>query len=81
MAPLSSRLNKGPGFRSDYHPRPITHLMYMGDLKVYKGSVGELESCLGGVEEVSGAIGMELSLRKCGVAHMRAGKVVKRGTL
>ena len=59
----------------------MTHLMFMDDLKIYRESPGELERGMRGVEEVSGALGMSLGLRKCCVAHMRKGKVVKRGSL
>ena len=82
VALLSLALNAGGSFRSQFQAEAITHLFFMDDLKVYEESGEELEATLGvveDVEDVSDAVGMRLGLRKCAVAHMRAGKLRRRG--
>ena len=79
IAPLSTALQRGGGFHSRHHNSPITHLVYMDDIKVYEQSAEEAEATLGHVEGVARAIGMQLGAAKCGVAHIKRGKVVKRG--
>ena len=51
----------------------------MDDLKVYEESKRDLEATLSMVEAISEVVGMKLGLRKCAVAHMRAGRVRSRG--
>ncbi len=70
VAPLSEAVGKTRGFQAVHQVDPITHLMYMDDLKVYAENRESLEEVVRLVEEVSWAIGMELGLRKCAVAHM-----------
>lgn len=43
IAPLSKVLNGEKGFTSQYQPRPITHLLFMDDLKIYAESQAELQ--------------------------------------
>ncbi len=73
VAPLSLALGTDGGFRSDFQRLPLRHQMFMDDLKVYEESKAELEASVAVVDEVSEAVGMELGVRKCAVAHMRAG--------
>ena len=49
---------------------PVTNQFFMDDLKVYAGSKWGLSTTANVVERVFKAIGMELGLRKCAVAHM-----------
>ena len=79
VAPLSEALRKTKGFQADHQVKPITHLMYMDDLKVYAEDRENLEEVVRLVEKVSGAMGMELGLRKCAVAHMVHGVAVMAG--
>ena len=79
VAPLSSMLRQAGGFKSQYQPRPITHLMYMDDLKVYETDPEELEATAVRVESTSNAFGMQLGADKCRVAHLKRGRVVERG--
>ena len=51
----------------------------MDDLKVFEESKTELESTLGVVEGLASAVGMSLGVRKCAVAHLRAGRVRQLG--
>ncbi len=67
------------GFRAIHQAEPITHLMFVEDLKVYAEDRIGLEEAVRMVEEVLGAMGMELGLRKCVVAHMRQGTMVMSG--
>ncbi len=53
--------------------------MFVDDLKVHTGDKGRLTEVVSMVEEVSGAMGMELGLRKCAVAHMVRGRKVMEG--
>ena len=76
VAPLSDALRETNGFRSAYQSEAITHLTFVDDLKVYGENKTELEEVVGMVEVVSGAMGMELGLRKCAVAHMMQGTMV-----
>ena len=71
VSPLSHGLRERAGFRSVFQGSPVTHLMYMDDLKVYEESPEKLVDTVAVVEDVSTAIGMTLGLRKCAVAHMR----------
>ena len=55
--------------------------MFVDDLNVYARDRGSLAEVVSVVEEVSGAMGMELGLRKCAVAHMIRGKKVMDGEI
>ncbi len=79
VAPLSHALNSGGGFRSDFQQKPVTHMMFMDDVKLYEQSKAELEATMQVTESVSEAVGMSLGVRKCAVAHMRAGRVRRGG--
>ena len=49
----------------------------MGDLKVYAASKKDLERTLSVVDRVSEAVGMQLGLQKCVVAHISKGKTIE----
>lgn len=55
--------------------------MYMDDFKVYEESRARLEDTMETIEEVSGAVGMVLGLRKYAVAHVKAGRVERGGSM
>ena len=55
----------------------MTHL-FMDDLKVYTRNPRALETALGVVNRVSCAVGMELGLQKCAVAHLASGRLTTR---
>ena len=75
IAPLSHALRLGPGYKCVHLDHPMTHLLFMDDLKVYARSPTTLETALGVVDRVSRAVGMELGLRKCAVAHVASGRL------
>ena len=79
IAPLS-RVLRGmhAGFTSKYFSR-LTHLLFMDDLKVYADGPENLKKMLTLVDRVSEAVGMQLGLNKCAVAHLRKGKPVLLG--
>ncbi len=79
VAPLSWEMRKRKGFKSIHGPHPITHLMFVDDLKLYEESREELEESIRKAEEVSELVGMRLGLKKCAVAHATAGRVVGGG--
>ena len=72
VAPLSSHLQIAGGYSVAHHASPITHLLFMDDLKVFEESKAELESTLEVAEGLVRAVGMSLGVRKCAVAHLRA---------
>ena len=53
--------------------------MSMDNLKVYEVDPEELEATVTKVESTSQAVGMQQGADKCGVAHLRKGRVVARG--
>ncbi len=67
-------MRKRKGFKSIHCPHPVTHLMFVDDLKLYERE--ELEESVRKAEEVSELVGMRLGLKKCAVAHATAGRVV-----
>ena len=79
VAPLSLALGALAGVQPSFLPSPVTHILFMDDLKLYGQSPEELGKAVEIVEEVAGAVGMSLGLRKCAVAHMRGGKLQKGG--
>ena len=55
--------------------------MFVDDLKVYADGKSGLEEAVKVVENVSRAMGMELGLKKCAVAHMIRGSEEMRGSI
>ena len=53
--------------------------MFVDDLKIYEDSAAELRSTLEVAEGFLVAVGMTLGVRKCAVAHLRAGRVRSQG--
>ena len=53
--------------------------MFVDDLKILKESAAELQSTLEVAEGLSVAVGMTLGVRKCAVAHLRAGRARSQG--
>ena len=80
IAPLSHALYNGTGYESRFLARPLTHLLFMDDLKVFDESQENLQKKVKAVEDTSSAVGMELGLKKCAVAHIVGGKVVQGGS-
>ena len=79
VAPLSLLIGIAGGYSTAHHASPITHLLFMDDLKVFEQSKLELDSTLEVVEGLAKAVGMYLGVRKCAVAHLRAGRVRQLG--
>ncbi len=79
VAPISWELRKRKGFTTVHRPLPVTHLMFMDDLKIYEEDREGLSQAVGVVEQVTEIVGMKMGLRKCAVAHMKAGKVAIEG--
>ena len=76
ITPLASQCR---GFDSRHQPSPITHILYMDDIKLYEPDPEELQATVTLTENAAAAIGMELGVAKCGVAHLKRGRLVKRG--
>ena len=58
VSPLSGALRETEGFHSTHQNEPVTHLMFVDDLKVYADGKRGLEEAVEVVEKVSGAMGM-----------------------
>ena len=78
ISPISVMLREGQGHQSPHVGR-VTHLFFMDDLKAYEDDYEEMESTLEMVESAAQAVGMELGAQKCGVAHIKRGRVTERG--
>ena len=75
ILPLSHALREnGEGFKEYGLEIPITHLLFMDDLKVYAKGKADLSKVVRLVDRTSEEMGMTMGLRKCAVAHMRNGK-------
>lgn len=81
ISPLSHALRNAKGFESQYQRRPVRHLLFMDDLKVFEESKVRLDKTIKKVEGVSRAMEMSFGLPKCAVAHVRQGRVVRREPL
>ena len=75
ITPLSHALGLGPGYECAHLDHPMTHLLFMDDLKVYAQRSRVLETALGVVDRVSRAVSMELGLWKWEVSHVASGKL------
>ena len=75
IAPLSSALRRSSdGFYCNSAKGLITHTLFMDDLKAYSKGPAALERMLKLIDRVSKAVGMQLGLTKCAVAHIRKGQ-------
>ena len=70
VAPLSLLLWIAGGYSIAHHASPVTHLLFMDDLKVFEQSRTELESTLEVVEGMAKAVGMYLGVGKCAVRQL-----------
>lgn len=57
-APVSHILRKTPGFVSEVREDPVTHLMFMDDLKMYQGTPQQLSRAMDEVLQVSEDLGV-----------------------
>ena len=78
LGPLSTALRCAGGFISKYQEKPVTHLVFMDDVKLFEESPEEAEAALCTAEAAARAVGMELGEAKCGVVHVRRGQVRAR---
>ena len=75
IAPLSYALRtETKGFKARGE-NPMTHSLFMDDLKVYSKGRKRLDRALEVVDRVSKAVGMELGMEKCAVAHFKNSNV------
>ena len=74
-------LNPTAGYHCLHVEEPLTHILYMDDLKLFAQDEDALESMMQVVDVRSQAIGMNLGLWKCRVVHMTKGRRRFRGTL
>ena len=81
ITPLSCALNGlETGYRS-VEMGIISHKLFMDNLKVYAAGKRDLEQTLSVVDRVSEAVGMQLGLQKCAVAHIFKGKTIEGGDM
>ena len=68
MAPLSMILNgETKGYKFGNARKPVNHLLFIDDLKLYASSQRELDSLARTVESYSRDIGMAFGIDKCKV--------------
>ena len=79
IVPLSHALRRTKGVGCGTVGNRVTHSFFMNDLKVYATGERALKVALSTVDRISQAVGMELGLKKCGMAHVRRGKLVDGG--
>ncbi|MEM7264391.1 MAG: reverse transcriptase domain-containing protein [Pseudomonadota bacterium] len=78
MTPLSFILrNTSLGYKMSKTSEPISHLLFMDDLKLYATNKSQLDSLVNVVKIFSNDIKMEFGLSKCAVLELKRGKVVK----
>ena len=76
LNPLGWELQKtGYGYQLDKQTK-ISHLFYVGDLKLYGASDNQLNGLISTVKKVSNNIQMEFGLDKCTKATLKRGKQV-----
>ena len=77
MLPLTLVLQKmRAGYRLAKDMKPINHLLFMDDLKLYGASRDQLDSLIQVVRIYSQDIKMSFGLNKCAVLEMRRGRQV-----
>jgi hypothetical protein len=59
----------------------LTHVLYMGDLKLYSSSLNSLESLINSVRHIPLHIGMEFRIDKCSQLHRKRRQIVTRPNL
>ena len=64
------------GYKLAKDMKPINHLLFMDDLKLYRGSKDQLDSLAQVVRIFSQDISMSFGLDKCAVLEMRRGRQV-----
>jgi len=79
ISPVAKAMRETKGYYCQAMRQKLTHLFFVDDLKVYAGNSKELTEALKIVQDSSKAVGMALGLAKCGVAHMKRGKVGVKG--
>ena len=76
MIPLTKVLRKlKAGYVIKEGNLKVNHLLFMDDLKLFGKSEREIDSLVKTVQVISKDIGMELGVKKCGVAVMKRGKL------
>ena len=77
MLPLTLVLRKvSAGYRFAKNMRPVNHLLFMDDMKLYGASKNQLDSLVQVVRIFSQDIRMSFGLDKCSVLEMRRGRQV-----
>lgn len=77
MTPLSYGLRATTGYSTKFLLEPVTHLMFVDDLKVFAPGEAALARSMKVVERITAAIGMSIGARKCATACIRKGKIDK----
>ena len=75
MIPLSHVLYKAKTRYTLGGGEKINHLLFMDNLKLYGKNENEIKRLVSTVEVFTQDIGMEFSIKKCGVIIMNRGKV------
>ena len=82
MMPLTLVLiNTKAGYRFSKDMKPVNHLLFMDDLKLYGASKDQLDSLVQVVRVVSQDIRMSFGFDKCAVLEMKRGRKVGTGKI
>ena len=74
MIPLTTILKKKAGYVIKDGNLKVNHLLFIDDFKLFEHSEREIESLVRTVLGVSTDIGMDFSIKKCGVVIMKRGQ-------
>ena len=78
MIPLTLLLRKERmGFKFGEEGKKVNHLLFMDDLKLYGGSIEEVNELCDVVHKFSSDIGMKFGMDKCAVLQMKHGVKVR----
>ena len=77
MTPISYGLRTTSGYTARLLKEPVTHLMFVDDLKIYASGGAAMGRSLKEVERITNSIGMKIGASKCATASIRRGKVTR----
>ena len=75
IAPISYNLERMASIKCDGITKPLIHLFFVDDLKTYAPGTVSLKLVMKTMVKSSKATVIALRLQKCGVTHIRKGKL------
>ena len=77
VTPISYGLRTTSGYTARFLKEPVTHLMFVDDLKIYASGGAAMGRSLKEVERMINSIDMKIGASKCATASIRRGKVTR----